>query len=580
MEHVQLDATPNYEALSYVWGLQVPAFKIECEGSFIDIGQNLYDCLKQLRSRKSVRTLWIDKLSINQDNPDEKAHQVELMAEIYKAASQVVIWLGLHDSGTAAAWRLIDKILTQLKTSGKGSASQSIKYPPAQDPGWDSVRALLTRPWFFRVWTFQEIVLAKEALLVCGPYELSWGQFDLFLGTTRSHFRRLTVEQMRLSGVEDGWLDIYTAREALHQPSAIVPVVDPDEPSVLQLLACLRHRQATDPRDKVYALLSLAKDAKKWGFKPDYKKSPADVYATTMKWILRTHKKLAFLSLVEKKDKPDLISWVPDLRYKDHYNFMHQNLKFFGGGIEKVYNASGSTNAIIPAESEPLHQLTVHGIQVGIVTERTNLPGNFPGLNGDVLGRQVLDDSDWQSFARSCCDPKGLYLPTGESADLAFQRLRMWDMLPGEGSRRRRRTLPLTSIPKLDPQSLQNQAGMLRGDPMSICASVLKGTTRKRMIKTDTRYMGLAHRSVEVGDRIFVLMGAECPFVLRAVGGKFFGFGGECYIHGIMDGEMLHKAREKRERAAGIRVHHTSLMWIDNLKDNPWPFDVEEITLV
>jgi hypothetical protein len=86
----------------------------------------------------------------------------------------------------------------------------------------------------------------------------------------------------------------------------------------------LRYRNATDPRDKVFALLNVASDAKDSVLKPDYEKSHAEVHATTAKWLLKPQKSLAFLTLVGKKDKPDLISWTPDFRYKDHLNFLHQ----------------------------------------------------------------------------------------------------------------------------------------------------------------------------------------------------------------------------------------------------------------
>jgi hypothetical protein len=98
------------------------------------------------------------------------------------------------------------------------------------------------------------------------------------------------------------------------------------------------------------------------------------------------------------------------------------------------------------------------------------------------------------------------------------------------------------------------------------------------MFKTDTGYMGLAHRSVEVGDKVFVLMGGEVPFVLRPFGLKYFGFSGECYAHGIMDREMLAIAKARQE---GLAAGFTKdLAWIEELTGKPWPFQTEEVILV
>ena len=42
-----------------------------------------------------------------------------------------------------------------------------------------------------------------------------------------------------------------------------------------------------------------------------------------MKWLLKEKRTLVFLAMVEKKDKPDLVPWVPDFRSKDQMNFLH-----------------------------------------------------------------------------------------------------------------------------------------------------------------------------------------------------------------------------------------------------------------
>jgi hypothetical protein len=107
----------------------------------------------------------------------------------------------------------------------------------------------------------------------------------------------------------------------------------------------------------------------------------------------------------------------------------------------------------------------------------------------------------------------------------------------------------------------------VKGD---IGMGILSKTTRKRMFKTDTGYTGIAHRSVEIGDKVYVLMGG--PFVLPPLGGNYFGFGGESYVyvHVIMDGE------EEVLKSVGTN----DLAWIDNLGDEPWPFAVEKLILV
>jgi hypothetical protein len=48
----------------------------------------------------------------------------------------------------------------------------AFQYPPSEAPLWPAVRALLQHPWFSRVWTFREIVLAQQATIYCGAHSL------------------------------------------------------------------------------------------------------------------------------------------------------------------------------------------------------------------------------------------------------------------------------------------------------------------------------------------------------------------------------------------------------------------------
>ncbi len=51
--------------------------------------------------------------------------------------------------------------------------------------------------------------------------------------------------------------------------------------------------------------------------------------------------------------------------------------------------------------------------------------------------------------------------------------------------------------------------------------------------------MGIGPIEVEVGDSIYIIMGSEVPIILRDQGNGTFMMVGECYLHGIMDGEIL-----------------------------------------
>jgi hypothetical protein len=45
------------------------------------------------------RTLWIDAVSTNQEDLQERGHQVQIMGDIYATAQGVIVWLGPVDQG-------------------------------------------------------------------------------------------------------------------------------------------------------------------------------------------------------------------------------------------------------------------------------------------------------------------------------------------------------------------------------------------------------------------------------------------------------------------------------------------------
>jgi hypothetical protein len=124
LTEVELGSQPSYIALSYTWGSAgkeatkrgVTAEKCEqifCEDGIIPITRNLFDFLKDVRRfhRHLLEVfVWIDAVCINQDSPDERAGQVQMMENIYMQAQSVLIWLGRAEQTTKLALEFMDVI--------------------------------------------------------------------------------------------------------------------------------------------------------------------------------------------------------------------------------------------------------------------------------------------------------------------------------------------------------------------------------------------------------------------------------------------------------------------------------------
>ena len=101
------DFPADYDAVSYCWGSSERSHSIKCNvarsaqieispgrrshvqywdqkfNSCLKITENAKSLLVHLRDTKQYRLLWIDSISINQEDDAEKGQQVKLMTDIY-----------------------------------------------------------------------------------------------------------------------------------------------------------------------------------------------------------------------------------------------------------------------------------------------------------------------------------------------------------------------------------------------------------------------------------------------------------------------------------------------------------------
>jgi Heterokaryon incompatibility protein (HET) len=67
---------------------------INCSGFTLLITPNCKSALSQLRRSFSYRLLLIDSICIDQTCIEERNEQVSIMADIYRQAESVIVWLG------------------------------------------------------------------------------------------------------------------------------------------------------------------------------------------------------------------------------------------------------------------------------------------------------------------------------------------------------------------------------------------------------------------------------------------------------------------------------------------------------
>jgi hypothetical protein len=94
LSEANFDSPPEYEAVSYAWGVEEATAAVVCNGRRLFVTPNVVSILRVLRPQESTRYLWIDSIAIDQSSITEKNIQVPKMRAVYQQATQVLVWLG------------------------------------------------------------------------------------------------------------------------------------------------------------------------------------------------------------------------------------------------------------------------------------------------------------------------------------------------------------------------------------------------------------------------------------------------------------------------------------------------------
>ena len=178
-ERQHIDSEAHFDAISYVWGSASASARVICNDAKLEVTPTALEMLKYLPFHRPhpSRLIWIDAICINQRDAQEKAEQIPLMSRIYSRAKSVVIWL---PSWTPELKDFMDGFLgvfDSLRSAFEDKGSR-VAWPSAEDPFWAGLVHLLSSEWFNRLWTFQEGILSKEAILLCRD---TWIDLDKLL---------------------------------------------------------------------------------------------------------------------------------------------------------------------------------------------------------------------------------------------------------------------------------------------------------------------------------------------------------------------------------------------------------------
>lgn len=300
---VPFNEAPTYEAISYAWGEVNVTEPVSVNGVKCRIPVNLLAFFRQRQSMPDQSPLWIDALCIDQTNPADKKAQILHMAKIYCRCTQFTIWLGEESETSALAVNALTRI---------GKMERVDHFFELKGRARSAIIEFLNRSWWTRVWIVQEVAMAADpgvARILCGKRELRW----LTMARAAFHLKDIadfhTDADMDVNPLLELTLTLESARHR-HNDTNII-----DGPTLLDLLVQNRDRKASDPRDKVFALLGLLRNHE-WQvqIQPDYHISWAELYRKVVVAEVQTTWSLNVLRYCNppRDIGLDESSWAPD----------------------------------------------------------------------------------------------------------------------------------------------------------------------------------------------------------------------------------------------------------------------------
>jgi hypothetical protein len=294
LEICSLEENPFYIALSYEWGEPEPKVDILIDGKVFAIRHNLWLLLRQLRvnarRRRSYSDLsfWVDALCIDQRNIKEKNAQIPLMGRIYQQAASVFAWLGWPEGwDPLATFRFIkdtstwsgfgdstrDSPLWPTLFSLKEDRSHFYKIP--NPDMWKMVSRMCESRYWSRRWIIQEVLLARDVIVMCGKEEI-WWEYVVYLIQLLDFPKLADIFDGIRKMTETVPFTIGRHRNAIGASSTRKAGFS----SLQDLILAYRSTQCEVSHDMIFSLLSLACDG--GTITVDYSKSSEELFCNVI----------------------------------------------------------------------------------------------------------------------------------------------------------------------------------------------------------------------------------------------------------------------------------------------------------
>ena len=514
--------TSKYECLSYVWGNPIMDREVRVNNERTWVTQNLYHALASLRYEKETRVLWVDAICINQVDNAEREAQVPQMRNIYGSANRVVVWLGTTPFGSKRAFEI----------AGKDNPPHYYHYGTVR-----LVSQLLSSPWWVRVWVVQELIVAKSVIVQCSETALEWDHFCRLVDTA--------IQSPCFSKVGTHIQEYHTLKSQRRSKSQYVL-----QGSLTDLLYTFRTRQATDKRDKIYALLGLLNIDESQRedttlIQADYTTEPSTIFSDCAAKLINASRSLATVALAEcvsDGQEPDKRpTWCPKW---DELGNDFRAVPFWIGGqrddegrcpwIDSQFTAAGDITApLCEVHSQRIKLSGWAADEIVTVGQKTDVslfglpdPFNLAEILAalDVRGDWMKAILNWEKIANIHDEE-----PTGPTVRAFYAVLTAGIYRTGR------------------PDDAENEQFK------KVMRAACFGRT---FFITASGQFGLGPNSTAVGDKVFILLGSKVPVALRPLPALGYADTGVSHLYvgqAYVDTLMVYKGSIKEDIEWGRR---------------------------
>jgi hypothetical protein len=428
-----------------------------------------------------------------------------------------------------------------------------VSYTNIENSAWPevipSLRSLIQLPYFTRIWPLQEIALARRCLILVdtktvldikcvllmphaelglsGPVTPN----NIELASVRSEYGRVTTLHRRLLGFFESRSNSPHTLE-LNDPRVPFRLPDPRlriPPSISELLLHARDHQASEPRDKIFALYGILQRLKAHLEAPNYQRPVEDIYLGASTAAIHEDHSLHVFEGLTGFSNFDLPSWSPD--WSDHQH------------INKVaewtdHKASGLSEA---QPSVKGRELIACGVLIDTVGQEhtTFAPASLLVETNTLIEEIVkpLRSSGSVSVEKYLKFLERLFLDIWEKKHVQSRRDQIhWKIVQDHADKRTANPMVRSLIGYRNSREFTE--GSLRNSVV-LYTDLCRRLDRKTLFQTKGGRLGVASMDTKIGDSIVLLQGCNLPMVVRLEGDKWKLIA-PTYLpaDGIMDGKL------------------------------------------